>query len=615
MVKQIVFLMLFISTTSIAQDYAIQRVEPRSWWSGMEHSKVQIMLYGKNISDLDVESASLPVVDIVKTSNKNYLFVTVETRGIQPSTYTIDLKKKGKLKVSVPFTISARKPNSADRKGFDASDVIYLLMPDRFSNGDATNDSHATTTEKVNRALPGGRHGGDIRGIINHLDYIKDLGATAIWSTPLFEDNDSTYSYHTYGQSDLYRVDPRYGSENELKELISTMHDKGMKFILDVVPNHWGAKHWMLNDLPTYEWIHQFPGYGQTNYRMTTQTDPYTSVVDKHLCESGWFVRSMPDLNQNHPLVLNYLIQQTIWWIEHADIDGLRIDTYSYNNKEGIAEWTKAIRAEYPTMNCVGEVWMHDQALQSYWQEDSPIAAIQSYNSHLPSVMDFTLHDAMMIAFAEDKQGWDKGMIRMYENFANDFLYKNPNNILVFSENHDTPRFNFLYPNLSDYKLMLTLLSTCRGIPQIYYGSEIGMTGDKSIGDADIRRDFPGGWSGDSNNAFLKSGRTEAQENYHAFTKKLLNWRKNASVIHHGKTIQFIPENNVYVYFRTLKDKAVMVILNNSSQSQSVQLKRFNEIMKDFTKGKEVLSEQAFNPANPAWEVSPKTAYIIELSK
>jgi glycosidase len=608
------FLFVVLCTFVWGQTYKIERVEPRNWWVDMKHSAVQVMIYGKNIADLDMVADGLPVVGVTKTENKNYVFVTLETKNQSAGVYPIRFSRKGKVLASCSFEVKQRQPNSAEREGFSTKDVVYLLMPDRFANGELANDSHASTTEKANRQLPGGRHGGDIRGIINQLDYLSDLGATAIWSTPLFEDNDSTYSYHTYGQSDLYRVDPRYGTEADFNELITKMHERGMKFILDVVPNHWGSNHWMLKDLPTYNWVHQFPGYGQTNYRMSTQTDPYTSQLDKELCEDGWFVRSMPDLNQRNPLVLTYLIQNTIWWIENSNIDGLRVDTYSYNSKEEIADWTKALRTEYPNMNIVGEVWMHDQALQSYWQENSPVGAIQSYNSHLPSVMDFTLHDAFGLAFLENEQGWDKGMIRFYENFANDFLYANPNNILVFSENHDTQRFNQLYPDLSSYKMMLTLLTTCRGIPQVYYGSEIGMAGDKSKGDADIRKDFPGGWQGDAQNAFTKQGRTSEQEAYHAFTKKLLNWRKSAEVVHDGKTIQFIPEKNVYVYFRVLDKKAVMVIINNSSNQEELKLARFNEVIQPFTSAKDITTDRSFDLKKDSWSIAPKSAHILELN-
>lgn len=303
--------------------------------------------------------------------------------------------KNGKKSFTQSYSLKTRRENSKFRKSYDSSDVIYLIMPDRFANGNPNNDNSKSTKEISNRSLPGGRHGGDIEGLIKNLDYIEELGATAIWPTPLCEDNDEAYSYHGYAQSDVYKIDPRYGTNEDYVKLSAELHRRGMKNIMDYVTNHWGWKHWMYNDLPTYNWIHQFPGYSQSNYRMTTQFDKNASKIDSKQCMDGWFVPSMPDLNQSNPMVLNYLIQNAIWWIEYADLDGFRVDTYSYNDKEGISKWTKAITDEYPHFNIVGEVWMHDQAQTSYWQKDSKIGAIQSYNSNLPSVMDFTLHDAI----------------------------------------------------------------------------------------------------------------------------------------------------------------------------------------------------------------------------
>jgi glycosidase len=539
-------------------------------------------MHGDNIARFQVESPGLPIVGIIKTENPNYLFVTIETADRNSGKYPIYLKDKNKLVATYDFELKERKYESAQRTSFTSADVIYLLMPDRFANLYPGGDTHPETSEKADRSNPNGRHGGDISGIIEHLDYIKELGATTIWSTPLLEDNEEAYSYHGYAQSNLYKVDPRYGDNYTFQFLVQEAHRKGLKVIKDEVPNHWSSKHWMIKDLPTKTWIHQYPSFTRSSYRTSTQMDPYKSEKDKSASEDGWFDTSMPDLNQSNPLVLNYLVQNTIWWVEFAELDGLRVDTYSYNDKEAIAKWTKVIMDEYPNFNMVGEVWMHDQALMSYWQKDSPIGSLQSYNSNLPAVMDFTLHDAYMQAFNEVEQGWDKGMLRFYENFVNDFLYKEPNNLLVFFENHDTQRFNELYPKFEDYKLATTLLATTRGIPQIYYGSEIGMKGDKSKGDADIRRDFPGGWPGDSNNAFTDKGRTAEQKLYFDWTKKLLNWRKTKSAIHHGKLIQFIPQNNVYVYFRQHDSETIMVVLNNSPKEEKIEFDRFKEVMNGF---------------------------------
>ncbi|MDO5106367.1 glycoside hydrolase family 13 protein [Capnocytophaga sp.] len=605
--KLIVLMGILFSLTINAQ---IQRTEPPFWWADMHNPELQIMLYGKDIAHYLVES-ELPVVNVIKTENPNYIFLTVNTKDKQAGVYKITLSDAKKKVTTLNYELKKRREGSALRKGFDSSDVVYLLMPDRFANGDTNNDSKKELTEQANRKLPEGRHGGDIKGIINHLDYIKSLGATAIWSTPMCEDNDATYSYHTYAQSDVYNIDARYGNNETYKQLAQELHKRGMKLIKDYVTNHWGATHWMINDLPTYDWIHQFPGYAQSNYRMSTQMDSNTSERDKKYCVDGWFVKSMPDLNQSNPLVLKYLTQNAIWWIEYADLDGLRVDTYSYNDKESISKWTKAIMAEYPNFNIVGEVWLHDQAQISYWQKDSPISAIQSYNTYLPSVMDFTLHDAIGEAF-KTSPSWDKGMIQLYDNFVNDFLYKDINNILIFAENHDTSRINEIYQNTEDYKLIMTLLATVRGIPQLYYGSEIGMRGDKSKGDAHIRQDFPSGWKEDKQNAFNPSERTQQQKEYFDFTAKLFNWRKEKSVIHYGKTKQYLPENEVYIYFRYNPSESVMVIINNNKEEQTIDLNRFEESLQGFTKGKEIISGKEFQ-LQKTLQIKGKTSMIIEL--
>ncbi len=609
----------------MAQKVKLTHVEPMNWWVGMKHHQVEILLHGDAISKYQVEVQGLPVLGIVKTENPNYIFVTVETEGRNSGKYPIRLLDKGKELTHFDFELKEREYLSAERKGFSSADVIYLLMPDRFANTYPGGDTHPETVEKADRTNPNGRHGGDISGIIDHLNYIKELGATTIWTTPLLEDNEETYSYHGYAQSDLYKVDPRYGNNYYFQFLVQEAHRQGLKVIKDEVPNHWSSKHWMIKDLPTKTWIHEFPSFTRSSYRTSTQMDPYASQKDKSASEDGWFDTSMPDMNQSNPLLLNYLIQNTIWWVEFAELDGLRVDTYSYNDKDAIAKWTKAIMEEYPNLNMVGEVWLHNQAQISYWQKNSPVGAIDSYNSNLPSVMDFTLHDAIMQAFKEENQGWDQGMVRVYENFVNDFLYANPNNLLVFMENHDTKRFNEYCPSLADYKMALTLIATTRGIPQIYYGSEIGMKGSKEKGDADIRQDFPGGWkTEDKHSAFYSNqeanknlgipGRTETEEAYFQFTKTLLNWRKNQPVIHTGKFKQFVPENNVYVYFRYDEQETIMVILNNSTKEESINLNRFKEVLKSKKIFKNVFTNEMVNVDNPIMILGPKTATIFRVN-
>jgi glycosidase len=608
--KKIIFFLL-LTTYSFAQ---VDRMEPPFWWSDMNYSDVQIMFYGKNIAQNEISvSNGIVIKGIQKTENPNYVFVTIDTKNIPTQDFVFTFKNKNKS-FTQQYSIKSRRENSRNRKSFDSSDLIYLIMSDRFANGNTNNDNTKETIEKVNRSNKDGRHGGDIEGIIKNLDYIKELGATAIWPTPLCEDNDERGSYHTYGQSDVYKIDSRFGTNEDYLRLSAELHKRGMKNIMDYVTNHWGYNHWMMKDLPTYEWIHQFPGYAQTNYRMASQFDVNASKKDSNLCMDGWFVKSMPDLNQSNPLVLNYLTQNAIWWIEYADLDGFRVDTYSYNDKTAIAKWTKSITDEYPSFNIVGEVWMYDQAQMAYWQKDSKIGAIQSYNSNLPSVMDFTLQEAIHNgAFNEDKQEWRNGIVKVYENFNNDFLYPNINNLLVFFENHDTNRINHIYNiDFKKYQMALTLIATVRGIPQVYYGSEIGMAGDKGLGDGDIRRDFPGGWTGDKNNAFLKSERTAEQEKFHAFTSKLFNWRKNKTVIHTGKTTHYIPENNVYVYFRYNQKESVMVIVNNNPEKQVFKTNRFSENIKNFKTGIDVLTSVTMDLKNDI-SIDGKSVLILEL--
>ena len=609
--KKLLLLLLFATSFAFAQ---IDKVEPPFWWSGMQNPELQIMFYGKNIAQYQASvSNNVVIKNVVKTENPNYVFVTIDTKNVPASELVFSFKNKNKTVFTQKYSLKQRKANSAQRQSYDSSDLIYLIMPDRFANGNTANDNHKETTEKIDRSNGFGRHGGDIDGIIKNLDYIKELGATAIWNTPLCEDNDSKGSYHGYAQSDVYKIDPRYGTNEDYVRLSAEMKKRDMKLIMDYVTNHWGAEHWMYKDLPTYDWVHQFPGYSQSNYRMTTQFDPNASKVDAVNCMDGWFVPSMPDLNQANPLVVNYLTQNAIWWIEYADLDGFRVDTYSYNDKVGIAKWTKAITDEYPNFNIVGEVWMHDQAQMAYWQKDSKIAAIQSYNSYLPSVMDFTLHDAIGNVFNEDQAGWDSGMQKVYDNFTNDFLYPDINNILVFAENHDTGRFNEIYKgDFNKYKMAMTLIATVRGIPQIYYGSEIGMAGDKGKGDGDIRRDFPGGWAGDANNAFTKAGRAAEQQKFFDFSSKLFTWRKGKDVIHNGKTTHYLPDNNVYVYFRHNPKETVMVVMNNSKETRTFKTARFAENIKNYKSGKEVLTGKTVDVSNEI-TIEGKSVLILEL--
>ena len=621
MKKHFTFLFLLLMAISFAQ---IQKVEPAFWWHGMKNPDLQILVYGKDISKYQVElSDNIKVKDLTKTENPNYVFISINTDEVQKPSFKINFKNGKKTVDSYTYELKNRKPGSADRNSFSSKDVMYLIMPDRFANGDPSNDSQPNLTEKANRNLPSGRHGGDLRGIINNLDYLQNLGVTALWLTPANEDNEKNTSYHGYAQTDLYKIDGRYGTNEEYLELSQKLQKRGMMLIQDYVTNHWGISHWLIQDLPTKDWIHQFKdgegkfGFKRSNYRTTSQFDTNVSEIDKQEALNGWFDTTMPDLNQSNPLVLKYLTQNAIWWIEYAELGGLRVDTYPYNDKVAMAKWAKAITDEYPKFNIVGEAWMYNPAHISYWQKDSKISAIENYNSYLPSVMDFTLFSDLPNALKEE-DSWDKGMIKIYNSFGNDFLYPDINNILVFFENHDTERFNEIFKgDVRYYKMAMSLIATVRGIPQIYYGSEIGMQGDKNKGgDADIRRDFPGGWKGDSQNAFNPETQTLEQKEFHDYTQKLLNWRKGKEVIHTGKTKHYMPKEKVYVYFRYNDNDKVMVIINNNEKEQTFNLDRFAESLNGVSKGKDVISGKEFSVSTQnKITVSGKSSLILELQK
>lgn len=597
----------------------LDKVEPAFWWKGMKNPELQILVYGKDIAKNEIElSDGVQIKDIQKVENPNYVFVTVNTNEINVPKFSINVKNGKKNVGSYTYELKPRNPNSADRESYSSKDVMYLIMPDRFANGNEKNDSSTNLTEKANRNLPNGRHGGDLRGIINNLDYIQNLGATAVWLTPVNEDNEKVYSYHGYAQTDLYKIDERYGTNEEYKELSQKLNQRKMKLVMDYVTNHWGISHWMIKDLPTKDWIHWFSdgenGFKRSNYKTTTQFDTNASEIDKKLALDGWFDTTMPDINQKNPLVLKYLTQNAIWWIEFAELGGFRVDTYPYNDKEAMAKWAKAITDEYPNFNIVGEAWLYSSAHIAAWQKDSKIAELAGYNSNLPSVMDFMLYSDLPKALKE-KDSWDSGMVKLYNVFTSDFLYPNINNLLVFFENHDTERFNEIFNgNPAEYKLAMTLISTVRGIPQLYYGSEVGMRGDKNKGgDADIRRDFPGGWKSDKINAFNPSSQTPEQKEFYDFTQKLLNWRKGKEVIHTGKTKNFVPQNNVFVYFRYNEKESVMVILNNNDSEQTIDVKHFAESLNGFSKGKDIISGKEFSVTDN-FKIPAKSSMVIELN-
>jgi glycosidase len=603
---------------AFSQTKTLEKVEPAFWWKGMKNPELQILMYGKDIANQEIElSDGVQIKAIQKVENPNYVFITVNTQEINVPKFKIDTKKGRKNTGSYTYELKQRNPDSATRESYSSKDVMYLIMPDRFANGDAKNDSRPELTEKADRTLPNGRHGGDLRGIINNIDYIQNLGATAVWLTPVNEDNEKVYSYHGYAQTDLYKIDGRYGTNEDYRELSRELNKRNMKLVMDYVTNHWGISHWIIKDLPTKDWIHSFSdgdkGFKRSNYKISAQFDTNASEIDKKVALDGWFDTTMPDINQKNPLVLKYLIQNAIWWIEYAELGGFRVDTYPYNDKEAMAKWAKAITDEYPKFNIVGETWLNTAGHISAWQKNSKTGEAANYNSNLPSVMDFMLYGNMPKALKE-KQGWDMGIMRIYDVLSSDFLYPDINNVLVFFENHDTERWNEIFnADPKAYKMGLTLLATVRGTPQIYYGSEIGMRGDKNKGgDADIRRDFPGGWKSDKQNAFHISGQTPEQKEFYQFTQKILNWRKGKDVIHTGKTKNYIPQDNVLVYFRYNDKESVMVILNSNEKDQVIDLKRFAESLNGFSKGKEIISERELS-LQDTLTIPAKTSMVIEL--
>ncbi|MDM1553431.1 glycoside hydrolase family 13 protein [Chryseobacterium indologenes] len=611
---------LSVASIAFSQSKVLEKVEPAFWWKGMKNTELQILVYGKGIADKEISlSDGVQIKNIQKVENPNYIFITVNTDEINVPKFTINIKKDKKKLGSYSYELKQRNAQSANRESYTSKDVMYLIMPDRFANGDEKNDSVPELTEKADRRVPNGRHGGDLKGIINNLDYIQNLGATAVWLTPVNEDNEKVYSYHGYAQTDLYKIDARYGTNEDYKKLSQELNKRNMKLVMDYVTNHWGVSHWMIKDLPTKDWIHWFKegenGFKRSNYKISTQFDPNASDIDKKYALDGWFDKTMPDINQKNPLVLKYLTQNAIWWIEYAELGGFRVDTYPYNDKEAMAKWAKAITDEYPKFNIVGETWLGTAGQISAWQKDSKTGEAAGYNSNLPSVMDFTLFGDMPKAFKE-KESWNTGMIKLYESFTNDFLYPDINNVMVFFENHDTERWNEIFnADPGAYKMGLTLISTVRGIPQIYYGSEIGMRGDKEKGgDADIRRDFPGGWKSDQQNAFNPATQTSEQKEFYQFTQKLLNWRKGKEVIHTGKTKNFVPKDGVFTYFRYNDKETVMIVINNNKKDQTLDLPYFEESLKGFSKGKEVISGKEF-PLRNTLTVPAKTPLIIELEK
>ena len=525
----------------------IQKAEPAFWWSGMKNPELQILLYGTDIAtdSVSITASDIRVKEIVKLQNPNYLLLYLDLSETAPQQFDIRLTKNGEQTI-IPYQIKAREKDSSAREGFHASDVLYLVMPDRFANGNPENDVVPGMREsKVDRADMYARHGGDLKGIKDHLDYFTDLGVTAIWLNPIQKNDMGGGSYHGYAITDYYEVDPRFGDNEEFRQLVRAAHEKGLKIVMDMIFNHCGSEHFFFKDKPSDNWFNFQDHFVQTGYQTMPQMDVHRSDYDKVKNVDGWFTRSMPDLNQRNRHVASYLIQNSIWWIEYAGINGIRQDTHPYADFDMMARWCRAVNAEYPDFNIVGETWVGSNVGVSFWQKDSKVAYPR--NSCLPSVMDFPLMNIMSSAF-----GWNNGLASIYDYLSQDIVYADPMNLLVFLDNHDTSRFYKVPPtgDLNRFKQALAFLLTVRGIPQIYYGTEILMAADKSEGDGALRRDFPGGWAGDKQNAFTPSGRTLLQNEAYTYVSKLLNWRKGNDAIGKGSFKHFITQNEVYVYER-----------------------------------------------------------------
>lgn len=594
----------------------VKTVDPAFWWAGMKKGELQILLYGDNVgkSEASITAKTAMLKEVVKLENKNYLLLYLDISKAQPETFDI-LLTQGKQKKSISYELKQRKEGSADRQGFDASDVLYLIMPDRFANGDVSNDVVKGMRETVvDRNNPSGRHGGDLKGIEKHLDYIYDLGVTAIWLNPTLENDMASGSYHGYATTDYYRVDRRFGSNSDFVSLVDKSHEKGLKVVMDMIFNHCGSEHFFFKDKPSHDWFNHQDNYVQTSYKTISQYDPYTSAEDMDKAVDGWFVESMPDLNQRNYHVARYLIQNSIWWIEYGGIDGIRQDTHPYADFDMMAAWCKEVTDEYPNFNIVGETWLGSNVGLSFWQKDSKLAYPK--NSNLRTVMDFPLMDLTNSVFDEETTEWGKGFSRIHEYLAQDIVFANPMDLLIFLDNHDTDRFYKNKEQTKDfnrYKQALAFLLTVRGIPELYYGTEIMMYGNKSKSDGDIRQDFPGGWDADTKNAFAASDRSEDENRVFNYTRQLLNWRKGNDIIAKGSLKHFSPIDGVYVYQRSYKGKSILVILNGTSEAKNIQLNKYREVI-SVPQGKDIISNKTLDLSGETLTIDKKDVYIIEMN-
>ena len=582
----LIFLGVHLQTNGSNPALTIDHIEPSFWWAGMKNRDLQIMVHAKDIAFLrpKINTPGIRLVNVIQTSNRNYLFLNLEIQPtVKPQTFSIDFLKDEKVVFSHPYTLKERKENSAARQGFSTADVLYLITPDRFANGDPSNDNHPDMREKSNRSFKGGRHGGDIEGIIKNLDYIKSTGFSAIWLNPVLENNQTEYSYHGYSITDFFKVDPRFGSNDSYLDLVKNCHEKRLKVIMDMIVNHCGSFHWWMNDLPDTDWINFDNKFVNTTHQKPVIQDVHASEYDKKMFTDGWFVETMPDLNQKNKLLATYLIQNAIWWIEYADIDGIRMDTYPYPDKDFMSDWTCAVMAEYPGFNIVGEEWSENPAIVAHWLKGK--VNPNGYSSCLPGAMDFPIQGALRKSLTNNN--W----YPLYETLSMDFLYPDANSLVVFPDNHDMSRlYSQVNENLELFNLGLTYMLTTRGTPQIYYGTEILMSNPGIDDHGIIRSDFPGGWQGDQKNGISNVGLSSKQIETKSHIQKLLKWREKKGVIHHGKMMHFVPENNIYVYFRYDNDEKVMVVLSLNNKDVSLDLKRFKEMLPNSFSATEIIS-------------------------
>lgn len=602
---------LFFFTTiqlTNAQKINLNRVEPPNWWIGMENTALQLLVYGENISITKptIQYEGITINSVTKLESDNYLFINITIdKNTKEGVFDIDFNfKKGK-KIVYKYDLKQKKNKNNLLQTIDASDVMYLITPDRFANGNPKNDSTEDTYEKANRSDLDGRHGGDLQGVINHLDYLQELGITTLWLNPFLENDQPKYSYHGYGISDFYKTDSRIGTNNDFVNLVDLCHQNGLKVIMDQVFNHCGSGHWWMNDLPSKDWLNQWDTYTQSNFTNIAASDPHVSQSDYNLFTKGWFDTNLPDLNLENQFLATYLIQNSIWWIEYAHLDGIRMDTYPYPDKKVMANWVETINIEYPKFYIVAETWEKKASSLSYWNKGG--VNNDGYNSPVKSVCDYPLYYAILEAFGNKENTY-----KLYETLAEDFVYGDAYNNKIFNGNHDVARlFTLLNENIDKQKLSMAFILTTRGIPQLYYGDELLFNGDKP--DGQLRKDFPGGWESDKKNAFTKEGRTLQENDSYNYVSTILNWRKTADEIHHGKLKHYQPLENIYVYFRYTTTESTMIIINNSKiDIANYSLARYKESLIGYSSGTDIITKAEFSSLK-SLNLKANSALIIKL--